>query len=231
MNAMIEGLRGQLIVSCQAQANEPLHGAIYMSAMARAAAVGGAAGIRANGAEDIAAIRAALSLPINRINKRKVAGYEVFITPDLRDAGEIVAAGADIVALDGTPGQRPGGETLADIIRLIHDELGVAVMADISCLEDALFAQSAGADIIATTLSGYTAHGRPALPGPDLELISILKQHVDQPIIAEGRFSTPAHVAEAFERGVLAVVVGGAITRPQEITARFVTALPSKHKA
>lgn len=226
MNPVIESLRGKLIVSCQALDYEPLHGAVYMAAMARAAAMGGAAGIRANSAVDIAAIRAAVPLPIIGINKRNVDGFDVFITPDSRDAREIVAAGAEIVALDASPRPRPGGESLADIIRIIHDELGAAVMADISCEEDAVYAADAGADIIATTLSGYTQHGRPALPGPDLELISILRQRLSQPIIAEGRFSTPAHVAEAFERGVWAVVVGGAITRPQEITARFVAALP-----
>lgn len=231
MNPLIDSLRGNLIVSCQALEHEPLHGAVYMSAMARAAAIGGAGGIRANGTTDIAAIRATVDLPIIGINKRKIDGFDVFITPDYADAQAIVRAGAAVVALDGTPGARPGGETLADIIRRIHDTLNVPVMADISCVEDADYADVAGADIIATTLSGYTRHGRPAIPGPDLELISLLKARTDRPVIAEGRFSTPEHIAEAFERGVWAVVVGGAITRPQEITARFAAALPKNVRA
>ena len=64
MYNVIESLSGKLIVSCQALPDEPLYSPIYMSAMARAAALGGAAGIRANGADNIAAIRAAVSLPI-----------------------------------------------------------------------------------------------------------------------------------------------------------------------
>lgn len=226
MQNLIESLSGKLIVSCQALPNEPLYGAIYMTAMARAAVMGGAGGIRANATDNIAAIRAAVSLPILGINKRRVKGFEVFITPDYEDARVIVEAGADLVALDGSSGSRPGGETLSDIIGRIHSELHVPVMADCSCLEDGLYSESAGADIIATTLSGYTKHGRPMQPGPDFDLISRLVQQVKVPVIAEGRFHEPQEVAEAFDRGVFAVVVGTAITRPSEITKRFVAALP-----
>src|SRR4051794_12790490 len=161
MDSVVESLSGKLIVSCQALADEPLYGSIYMAAMARAAALGGAAGIRANGADDIAAIRAAVTLPILGINKRRGTGFEVFITPDYADARLVVEAGAHIVALDGSNGPRPGGETLSAIIGRIHDELHVPVMADCSCLEDGLYAEAAGADIIATTLAGYSKHGRP----------------------------------------------------------------------
>ncbi len=231
MNSLVESLRRKLIVSCQAAPEEPLHGPLYMAAMARAAAIGGAAGIRANGVEDIAAIHADVSLPIIGINKRKVSGFEVFITPDFEDARQIVEAGAQLVALDGTAGPRPGGESLADLIARIHAEFNVPVMADCSSVEDGLYAEAAGADILATTLSGYTSHGRPALPGPDLDFISELAAQVRQPVIAEGRFYEPAQVSEAFRRGALAVVVGGAITRPQEITRRFVSALPRVNPA
>ena len=226
MYDVIESLSGKLIVSCQALPHEPLNDPIYMAAMAQAAALGGAGGIRANGADNVAAVRSAVSIPIIGINKRKVEGFEVFITPSYEDARVVVEAGADLIALDGSPGERPGGETLPDIIGRIHAELHVPVMADCSCLEDGLYAETSGADIVATTLSGYSAHGRPALPGPDLELISQLVQQVKSPIIAEGRFHEPKEVAEAFERGVFAVVIGTAITRPSEITKRFVAALP-----
>lgn len=226
MQNVIESLSGRLIVSCQALPDEPLYGAVYMTAMARAAAMGGAGGIRANGADNIAAIRAAVALPILGINKRRVAGFEVFITPDYEDARLVVEAGAEIVALDGSAGARPGGESLAQIIGRIHDELNAVVMADCSCLEDGLYAEAAGADIVATTLAGYSKHGRPKMPGPDLDLITQLVGEVKKPVIAEGRFHEPREVAEAFERGVYAVVVGTAITRPSEITKRFVEALP-----
>lgn len=221
---ILDSLKGQLIVSCQAEPHEPLYGEQFMAAMARAAQIGGAAAIRANGPDDIAAIRKAVDLPVMGIHKQKVPGSEVYITPDFAAAQRVVRAGAAIIALDGTPRPRPGGETLSALIARIHDELQTPVMADISCLEDALGAQAAGADWIGTTLAGYTAHGRPALPGPDLDLITMLVAQLDQPVIAEGRFTEPAQVAQAFQRGAFAVVVGGAITRPHDITRRFVSA-------
>lgn len=219
-------LHHTLIVSCQAEPHEPLHGPEFMAAMARAAKQGGASAIRASGPVDVAAIRAAVDLPILGIYKQRTPGYEVFITPTFESAREVVAAGAAIVALEASALPRPGGETLSDLIRRIHAELGVPVMADCSCMEDALLAQAAGADWIGTTLAGYTKHGRPTIDGPDLDFISELARRVEQPIIAEGRFHAPEQVREAFARGAFAIVIGGAITRPQEITRRFAAALP-----
>jgi N-acylglucosamine-6-phosphate 2-epimerase len=63
---------------------------------------------------------------------------------------------------------------------------------------------------------------------PDLELVENLARETDLPIIAEGRYSTPNEVREAFDRGAFAVVVGRAITEPQLITKRFVQAT-AKH--
>lgn len=220
-----ESLRGQLIVSCQAAADEPMHGPQFMAAMARAAQMGGAQGIRANGPEDIAAIKASVSLPIIGIQKRKYTDSDVYITPTFEDAQTIVEAGSDFVALDATPRSRPNGERLDEMVRRIHEELGVPVMADLSSVEDARFAVEAGVDWLGTTLSGYTPHGRPALPGPDLEFIDALVREFDLPVVAEGRFSEPEQVVEAFQRGAFAVVVGTAITRPQDITRCFTNSL------
>lgn len=225
MTQFLDNLRGKLIVSCQAGPDEPLHGASMMAAMARAAEIGGAAAIRANGPADIRAIRAAVALPVIGIYKRQYPDSDVYITPTRADAEAIGRAGAHMIALDGTPRQRPDGDTLPALIGYVHDALGLPVMADVSCLEDGIIAQRAGADVLATTLAGYTAHGRPALPGPDLDFISELAASTPLPVIAEGRFFEPAQVAEALARGALAVVVGAAITRPQEITRRFVQAL------
>ncbi len=222
---MIAALQGKLIVSCQATPEEPLHGAEFMAAMARAAQMGGAGGIRANGAVDIRAICVAVNLPLIGINKRSVKDIDVYITPAFEDAAAVVQAGAGMVALDGTLRSRPNGETLASLVARIHEELSVPVMADCSCLADAEASDAAGADILATTLSGYTPHGNPPQEGPDLELINQMVKRFRQPIIAEGRFYTPEQVAEGFARGAHAVVVGGAITRPQDITRRFVGAI------
>src|SRR5829696_4036265 len=122
----VKALAHQLIVSCQAGAEEVLHGSVYMVGMARAAKQGGAGGLRVNGAEDIAAVRAALGgdvLPIIGIEKHKHAEYGVLITPDFAAAERIVAAGADIVALDATLRRRDMEPDLATLIQCIHEQL------------------------------------------------------------------------------------------------------------
>ncbi|MBL8117531.1 MAG: putative N-acetylmannosamine-6-phosphate 2-epimerase, partial [Anaerolineae bacterium] len=185
MYPWVEALRGQIIISCQAGTDEPLHGSHFMAAMARAAAEGGAAGIRANGEADVAAICSAVDLLVIGINKVHYFGFEVFITPTFEDAQAVVRAGAKLVALDGTSRPRPGGESLEEIVTRIHTELHVPVMADLSCLDDALASEAAGVDFLGTTLSGYTNHGRPAIEGPDLDFISELVANTHKPVIAE----------------------------------------------
>ena len=219
MNLLPRGL----IVSCQAAEGEPLFGASIMAAMARAAEEGGAIAIRANSPADIAAIRQAVRLPIIGLWKIHAPPSEVYITPDRAAAEAIARAGCDVIAVDATPRPRAGGQRLDDLIPFIRDVLGRPVMADCSCLEDALLAESLGADYIATTLAGYTAHGRLLTVGPDLDFIGELAGRIHKPIIAEGRFHLPSQVAQAFALGAHAVCVGSAITRPQDITRRFVS--------
>ncbi|MBF9194529.1 N-acetylmannosamine-6-phosphate 2-epimerase [Microvirga terrestris] len=217
--------KGALVVSCQARADNPLHGPVYMAAMAQAAEAGGARGIRANGADDIAAIRAVTALPIIGIAKVWDDRFPVYITPGFAQAAEIARGGADIIGLDATPRPRDG-EPVERLIGRIRSELGKEVFADIATLEEGRAAHAAGATYVATTLSGYTegtASGR--TEGPDLELLSALVAEVPVPIVAEGRFDTPDLVAEAFRRGAHAVVVGTAITNPREITRKFVRAV------
>ena len=216
--------RGTLVVSCQAREDNPLHGAAFMRAMALAAVQGGAGGIRAEGASDIAAIRAVVDVPVIGLRKRWLAGFDVYITPGFADAAAIVAAGCDVVALDATQGTRDG-EDVATLIPRVKRELGVAVMADIATVEEGLAAAAMGADYVGTTLAGYTP-ARAATEGPDLELLAGLVARCPVPVVAEGRFETPGQVARAFELGAFAVVVGTAITNPREITRRFAAAAP-----
>lgn len=220
---MIPFPAGALIVSCQAGADSPLHGPDPMARMARAAAGAGAAGIRANGPADVAAIHAAVDLPIIGIHKLGDR-TGVFITPTAAAAAEVIAAGATVVALDGTRRPRPDGTTLRAQIAAIHDEFGVTVMADVDDHVAGIAAREAGADIVATTLSGYTGDG-PVPPGPDLDLVAKLVAELDCPVIAEGRYSTPELFAAALAAGAHAVVVGGAITDPGQITGRFLAAI------
>lgn len=213
--------RRTLAVSCQARADNPLHGAAFMAAMAQAAEQGGALALRANGPADIAAIRAVSRLPIIGILKRWDDRFPVYITPDFVSASAIAEAGADIVALDATARARDG-EPLDRLIARIRDELGKPVFADCATLEDGVRAAALGASYIATTLSGYTpeTEARKAL-GPDIALIEALARAVSVPIVAEGRFEQPEQLETAFRAGAHAVVVGTAITNPREITRRF----------
>lgn len=216
---------GTLVVSCQAGPENPLYGPAGMALMAQAAEAGGAGGIRANGPADVAAIRAVTDLPIIGIHKvGDPAG--VFITPTYDAAAGVVAAGADLIALDGTLRPRPDGQRLADQIARIHTELGVPVMADVDTLEAGLAARDAGADLVATTLSGYTNGRTPT--GPDVELVRQLVAKLDCPVVAEGRIRTPEDVRSVCDAGAYAVVVGHAITNPMDLTARLAGAIPAR---
>jgi glucokinase-like ROK family protein len=211
-------LRGQLIVSCQAPEGDIFHGPDAMARFAVAARQGGAAGIRANGVADVAAIRRAVDLPIIGIRKTPFPEGGWLITGSFDAAKDIVAAGADIIALDCT---RRGQELGAlDRLRRIRAELGVPVMADIATLDEALAAQQAGADLIATTLRGYTAETA-EVRAFDPAFVRLVADKLETPIVTEGRIHTPEQAREAMRAGSFAVVVGTAITAPREITRRF----------
>jgi len=218
MTDAIGKLRNGLIVSCQADKSSPLYGPLYMSAMAKAAKMGGAVGIRANGPEDIRAIRDSVDLAIIGIYKIQLPGYPVYITPTFEAAREVAQAGADIIACDATLRERP--IPFEELVKMVHNELGLKVMADISSEEEGKRAAEAGADIIATTLSGYTPYS-PKRKGPDLALIKGLAQSLSLPIIGEGRFRYPWQVRRALREGAYAIVVGNAITNPISITRWF----------
>ena len=216
-------LQGGLVVSCQALPGEPLFGADIMARMAAAAEAGGAFGIRANSPADIAAIHAVSSLPLIGLSKVDIAGYEVYITPTLADAVAVSEAGADMIAIDATARPHPEG-TLASFIERIQEATGKLVLADISTEGEALAAQDAGADFVSTTMSGYTPYS-PQSAEPDLDLVRRLASRLNVPLIAEGRIATPEQARAALDAGAWAVVVGGAITRPQQITERFMKAI------
>ena len=229
LSPLFRRLKGGLIVSCQALEDEPLHGAQIMAAMARAAKEGGAVGIRANSPVDIAAIRAAVDLPIIGLHKCEIAGYAPYITPTLRHAQEVADAGADLIALDATLRPHPGGLDAAELIQLVKERTRKPVLADVATFADGIAAQEAGADAVSTTLSGYTDDS-PKLEGPDFDLLRWLADELSIPVIAEGRIATPEQVARALDLGAFAVVVGSAITRPQWITRQFAQAITARGK-
>lgn len=221
MNGIIEKLHRGLIVSCQALDGNPLKGASHMSAMAAAAELGGAVAIRANGPEDIAAIKKCVNIPIIGIYKTERSLETPYITPDFEHAEAIAKLGVEIIALDATNRPRKNGVNIVELIHKIKSELGVLVMADIATFEEGVAAAEAGVDLVATTLSGYTSYS-PITKEPDLELIRRLKAAINVPIIAEGRFVTPEDVAAGIEAGAHAVVVGKSITNIQFSTNRFI---------
>jgi N-acylglucosamine-6-phosphate 2-epimerase len=188
--------------------------------MAQAAINQGAAGVRIDTPSHVQAVRAKTRLPIIGLWKQQIPSYETYITPRFSDAQAIAEAGADIIAIDATSRPRPDGETLADLIHRIRSELGKLVMADIDTLDNALSAAAAGADIVGTTLYGYTSQTQHLNP-PGFALLKELVQKLEVPIICEGGIATPAMAQQALNLGASAVVVGTAITGVDHLARQF----------
>ena len=222
MNLKLE--RGSLIVSCQTHGPSPLAGPVFMGAMALAARDGGARGIRANGPDDVRAVKAA-GLPVIGIHKLMIDGA-VYITPTIAAADALAKAGADIIAFDCTPRERRGDDPTA-IIAHVHS-LGLETFADVSTIDEGVAASAMGATYVSTTLSGYTSYTEPKPEGPDLDLIRALVAKIDTPIVAEGRFNTPERARAAIDAGAHAVVVGTMITDPLEITRIYAAAVAGR---
>lgn len=206
----IAPLNGGLIVSCQAPVDSPMHEPSVIAAIAQASVNRGAVGLRIDTPAHIQAVRQRSQVPIIGLWKQQIPGYEVYITPQFDHAAAIAQAGADIIAIDATTRKRPEGETLTNLITRIHNELGKAVMADVDTIENAIASVNAGADIVGTTLYGYTEQTQDLSP-PGFELLSeIVKLNI--PAICEGGISSPQMARQALDLGAYAVVVGTAIT-------------------
>lgn len=224
MDGMLEAMKGGIIVSCQAYEGEPLFGADIMARLAIAAREGGAVGIRANSPADVRAIKQAVALPVIGIWKAQYEGSDVYITPTMKEAEAVAEAGADIIALDATSRPRPHGERLEEIVKRLKEEYSCLLMADVSTVEEGLQAEAIGFHMISTTLSGYTPYTHKQ-EGPDLKLVQELAGQLSVPVLAEGRIGTPDEAKQCIQHGAYAIVVGGAITRPEYITKKFVDAL------
>lgn len=209
--SVIEALRHGLVVSCQAPIDSPLYEPTVIAAIAQAAANQGAVGVRIDTPAHISAVRQQVTAPIVGLWKQQLPGYEVYITPQFHHAAVLAQAGADIIAIDATLRNRPEGETVASLIAQIHSELGKPVMADVDTLKAAIAAEAAGADLVATTLYGYTAQTNHLSP-PGFELLTELVEQLDIPAICEGGISSPDLARHALDLGAYAVVVGTAIT-------------------
>jgi N-acylglucosamine-6-phosphate 2-epimerase len=221
--SLFQSLRGRLIVSCQASGGSPLDHIDTLRRIAASVLRGGASGLRAEGVESIRAFRNLTELPLIGIIKKYDANGDVYITPDFQSARAISEAGADIIALDCTHRRLYEPEPWPELIRRIHEELGRPVCADIADIDDAIAAEDAGADAVASTLYGYTAEtaGMKTVSWP---MVEALVERMSIPVIVEGHITQPHEARKAFKLGVNSVVVGSAITSPESITARFVSA-------
>lgn len=230
---ILERIKGQLIVSCQALPSEPLYveEKSIMYLMARAAKQAGSPCIRTSSIRDVLAIKEETDLPVIGIVKIVYGGYDSYITPTMKEVDELYAADADIIALDCTMRKRGDGTTINEFIAQIKEKYPDAVlMADISTYEEGVNAWKCGVDFVGTTLSGYTDYS-PKVDGPDVQLVKKLSETIDVPVIAEGKVHYPDEAVQMLEAGAYAVVVGGAITRPLEIATRFVNRVKEYHNA
>lgn len=222
---ILEKIKGGLIVSCQALETEPLYDSYIMSKMAWAAYLGGAVGIRANTVVDIKAIKEKVDLPVIGIIKQVYDDSEVYITPTMKEIDALVEIGCEIIAIDATNRLRPNGVTFEDFFTEVRNKYpNQLFMADTSCFEEGKKAEELGFDLIGTTMAGYTPYTK-GTPLPDFKLMERYVTELNAPVIAEGGIWAPNELKKAIDIGVHAAVVGTAITRPMDITKRFVNAI------
>ncbi len=220
--SILEAIKVGVVVSCQALEDEPLHSSFIMGRMALAAKQGGAVGIRANSVIDINEIKKNVALPVIGIIKRDYADSNVYITATKVEIEELLQTSAEIIAMDATKQKRPHGESITDLVNMVH-QAGRLAMADCSTLDEAIQAEKLGFDLVSTTLAGYTPYSKKTTT-PDFDLLKAVVSALTIPVIMEGHTDAPEQVTTALNIGAYAVVVGSIITRPQLITQHYVAA-------
>ena len=147
---IMENLKSKVIVSSQAMPNEPFYDEKCMVAMMESVVNGGAAALRVAGARDVINAKK-FNIPVIGLTKPNKLPNNwrsvVYITPTIKDVNELIHAGADIIAFDGTSRPRSDGSNVQQLIEQIHSAERLA-MADISTLEEGINCAEAGADIM-----------------------------------------------------------------------------------
>jgi N-acylglucosamine-6-phosphate 2-epimerase len=220
LNPVFLAINSGLIVSCQASDGTPMDTPEFITAQALTVESAGAKAIRAQGIENVSSIVRAVKVPVIGLVKSYTPDSDVYITPTVEDVLALVAAGADIVAVDATQRSRHKGMTLEAFYTEVRKHTAVPLLADIDSLENALYAQSLGFDAIATTLNGYTPS--PSTGLPNVDLVKSITAQINIPVIAEGGYTTPEQVHQAIENGAWAVCVGTAITNPYLMAKYFI---------
>lgn len=222
MNKVIEKLNGGMIVSCQAEGEDPFNeNPEYMALFARAAEMGGAIGIRTQGIEKLKSIKRATKLPVIGLLKSQFEDGTVRITGSFNEVEQLINSKSDIVAIDGTFREREGMSG-PEFIKEVKERYGCLVLADIATYDEAKACEKAGADCVSTTLNGYTPDTLQFHDGPNYEVLKKCVDGLSIPVFAEGRYNTPTDAGEAMKLGAYAVISGTAITRPRVITQWFV---------
>ena len=226
--ALLDSLKGGLIVSCQTQKDEPIYTEDMVVKMAECARWAGAVGLRINSPEQIRQVKKAIpDLPIIGLYKVWHDDTDVFITPTMKEVDAIVEAGCDIIALDCTAQTTHEGTQAWDLIKEVRAKYpDYLIFADVSNIEEAKRASDNGAEIVAPTLYGYTketAH----IEGADYRMVAEMCREMEgrAVVIMEGHLYTPEDAIKCIFLGCHAVVVGSAITRPHYVAKRFVDAL------
>lgn len=220
-------LRGGLIVSVQAPEGSPLRDPLAIAAMAEAALVNGAVGVRLESPEHIAAVRRRCpEALIVGLWKRTWPGTSVYITPRWQEIQAVWGAGADLVALDATERPRPEGQSLEDLVRRAREDWAVPLMADVDSLDAGRRAAELGCAWVGTTLFGYTE----ATLGRELPAFTLLRElrqalPSNVPVVCEGGIGSAEQAREAVNLGADFVVVGTAITGVDLQVARYVKTL------
>ncbi|KKZ13519.1 MAG: acetylmannosamine-6-phosphate 2-epimerase [Candidatus Synechococcus spongiarum 15L] len=216
---------GGLIVSVQAPRDSPCRATEVITAMAAASMANGAAGVRLDSPEHVAAVRRRCpEALIIGLWKRFHLDSPVVITPRYEDLVAIRLAGADVVALDATDRSRPEGESLETTVARAKAELAATLMADIDTLANAERAVALGCDWVGTTLYGYTQATANQQP-PGLELLKPLRRRLSVPVLCEGGIASPRQARQAMALGATAVVVGTAVTGIDQQVSRYSQAL------
>lgn len=224
-NEIISKLKHGLIVSCQAEVHSPFNSPEGVTMFAKSAVAGGAVGIRSEGIEKTKMILESINVPVIGLIKSKFNDGSVRITGSFSDVDDLSAISCSIITIDGTFRKRDG-LTGPEFIHRIKSEFDVLIMADIAKEDEAIECEQAGADLISTTLNGYTPETETdKIISPNFELVKALTKKIKKPVIAEGRINSPEAANKMIELGAYAVVVGTAITRPHIITSWYVDAL------
>lgn len=225
---VLKRVKNGLIVSCQALSKEPLYSSFIMGRMAFAAYEGGAVGIRANSPCDIKEIKKTVDLPVIGLYKVDYDDSEIYITPTMKEIDALMEVKPEIIAMDATNRIRPNNQTLSEFFKEVKAKYPDQMfMADTSCYEEGVKAKELGFDIVGTTMCGYTDYTK-GTALPNFELIKKYVETLDMPIIAEGGIWTVEQLKAIMDMGVWAAVIGTAITRPREITRRFVNCIEEK---